>query len=95
VILSGGLTPENVAQAIEDVDPFAVDVASGVERSPGVKDPQKLEAFATAVAGAHVRRPRSAHAPSDEPRARHPASPDSAAPESSGCRPAHARAGTS
>jgi phosphoribosylanthranilate isomerase len=49
VILSGGLTPRNVAEAIEAVRPFAVDVASGVERSPGVKDPEKLEAFAEAV----------------------------------------------
>jgi phosphoribosylanthranilate isomerase len=49
MILSGGLTPENVAEAIEVVRPFAVDVASGVERSPGVKDPEKLEAFAEAV----------------------------------------------
>jgi phosphoribosylanthranilate isomerase len=51
VILSGGLTPENVAEAIAVVRPFAVDVASGVERSPGRKDPRKLEAFAAAVHG--------------------------------------------
>ncbi len=50
VILSGGLTPENVGQAIAAVQPFAVDVASGVELSPGRKDPAKLEAFAQAVA---------------------------------------------
>jgi phosphoribosylanthranilate isomerase len=52
VILSGGLNPENVADAIASVRPFAVDVASGVERSPGVKDPDKLEAFAAAVRAA-------------------------------------------
>jgi phosphoribosylanthranilate isomerase len=49
LILSGGLTPENVVGAIEKVHPFAVDVASGVELSPGVKDPAKMQAFAEAV----------------------------------------------
>jgi phosphoribosylanthranilate isomerase len=44
-LLSGGLTPENVAGAIEAVHPWGVDVASGTEASPGVKDPQKLAAF--------------------------------------------------
>lgn len=52
VILSGGLTPDNVAEAIATARPFAVDVASGVERSPGVKHPDKLEAFAAAVRSA-------------------------------------------
>jgi phosphoribosylanthranilate isomerase len=51
VILSGGLTPGNVAGAIAAVQPFAVDVASGVEASPGVKDPAALTAFAAAVRG--------------------------------------------
>jgi phosphoribosylanthranilate isomerase len=50
LMLSGGLRPENVGQAIEAVRPFAVDVASGVERAPGHKDHQKLAAFAEAVA---------------------------------------------
>jgi phosphoribosylanthranilate isomerase len=50
VVLSGGLTATNVAIAIETVRPFAVDVASGVERSPGVKDREAMRAFADAVA---------------------------------------------
>jgi len=52
IVLSGGLTPDNVGEAIAAVHPFAVDVASGVERSPGVKDPEKLQAFAAAVRAA-------------------------------------------
>jgi phosphoribosylanthranilate isomerase len=49
LILSGGLNAGNVADAIEAVRPFAVDVASGVEASPGHKDPDQLKAFAAAV----------------------------------------------
>jgi phosphoribosylanthranilate isomerase len=49
VILSGGLTSENVAGAIAAVQPWGVDVASGVEASPGIKDPAKLEAFFAAA----------------------------------------------
>jgi phosphoribosylanthranilate isomerase len=49
IILAGGLTPENVGQAIREVRPFAVDVASGVEASPGVKDEKKLRRFFAAV----------------------------------------------
>jgi phosphoribosylanthranilate isomerase len=49
LILSGGLTAENVADGIAAVQPFAVDVASGIEREPGVKDHAKMTAFAEAV----------------------------------------------
>jgi phosphoribosylanthranilate isomerase len=49
VVLSGGLTPENVAEAIAVARPFAVDTASGTEASPGRKDPARLEAFFGAV----------------------------------------------
>jgi phosphoribosylanthranilate isomerase len=49
VILAGGLTPENVGEAIAAVRPWGVDVASGVEAEPGIKDPAKVEAFVAAA----------------------------------------------
>jgi phosphoribosylanthranilate isomerase len=54
VILSGGLTPENVAEGIAAVRPWAVDVASGVEASPGIRDAAKAEAFVRAAQGVAV-----------------------------------------
>jgi phosphoribosylanthranilate isomerase len=49
VVLSGGLTAANVGEAQSIVHPFAVDVASGVESAPGVKDPDRVRAFFEAV----------------------------------------------
>ena len=54
LILSGGLTADNVADGIAALKPYAVDVASGVEAAPGVKDFEKLAAFFAAVESAHV-----------------------------------------
>jgi phosphoribosylanthranilate isomerase len=55
VVLSGGLNPDNVGEAIDAARPFAVDVVSGTEAAPGRKDPAKIEAFVRAVEAADAR----------------------------------------
>ena len=55
LVLSGGLTADNVADAIAATRPYAVDVATGTEAAPGVKDPAKIEAFVASVTGSGAR----------------------------------------
>lgn len=49
IIIAGGLTPDSVAAVVSEFQPFGVDVASGVESAPGIKDPEKVSAFVRAV----------------------------------------------
>ncbi len=49
IILAGGLTPENIAEAVREVNPFAVDVCTGIESQPGRKDPARLRELMRAV----------------------------------------------
>jgi phosphoribosylanthranilate isomerase len=53
-LVAGGLTPDNVGEAVRRLRPYGVDVASGVESSPGVKDPRKLERFFDALRQANA-----------------------------------------
>ena len=54
LVLAGGLLPSNVAGAIKLVRPFAVDVSSGIERTPGIKEPRLMRAFVGVVASADL-----------------------------------------
>lgn len=74
LILSGGLTPDNVVESIVEVRPFAVDVASGTESAPGIKDPAKVAAFLKAVQGAWDP-PAEPVAPAEAAPAAEPAAP--------------------
>ena len=67
LILAGGLTAENVAEAIARVHPWGVDVATGVEASPGRKDPVKMRAFIAAAKAADPGLSGTSLAPDEEP----------------------------
>lgn len=80
LLLSGGLSPDNVAAAVAAVRPFAVDVASGVERAPGVKDHARMAAFAQAVRATVPPTATPAESPGPAPAAPTPAESHEPAP---------------
>ena len=55
IVLAGGLTPNNVVDAVARVRPFGIDVSSGVELSPGIKDPRRIRALFEALHGIPAR----------------------------------------
>ena len=59
MVLAGGLTPDNVADAIEQTQAFAVDVSSGVELEKGIKSVEKIQAFMRGVQRGNASRARS------------------------------------
>jgi phosphoribosylanthranilate isomerase len=79
LILSGGLTPENVAEAVRTARPYAVDVASGTESTPGRKDHDKVTAFVREVRGAFRDEVQPGDVPAD-PAGAAPANQDAGAP---------------